>query len=136
VQAFGSGPITATVVRSQFRGNNSVGLYAVGGGGTGALNVSVTDSVASNGSGGGFVVASGPSQMTNLLLTRSTAAGNSTGVAAFGTNATFWLAQSTVTGNTTNGYQMVSLGVGLSYGDNYIDANGGNTGTLGSAAKQ
>jgi hypothetical protein len=135
VQAFGSGPIRATVGRSEFRGNASVGLYVVGDG-TGTLNVAVTDSIASNGSGGGFVVASaagGP--VTNLLLTRSTAAGNSTGVAAFGTNATFWLAQSTVTGNTTYGYEIAG-GVGLSYGDNYIEANAGNSGNLGGAIKQ
>ena len=69
------------------------------------------------------------------MLTRSVAIGNSLGVHAIGTNATLQLAQSTVTGNMT-GYRTDSGGVISSYGDNYIDDNGANIGTLGPASKQ
>jgi hypothetical protein len=102
-----------------------------------ALNVAVTDSVASNNNQMGFYfhLAAGHS-VSNLVLTRSTASGNGAGIVADSANATLWLAQSTVTENSGNGYNASSGGVINSYGDNYIDANGTNTGTLSTATKQ
>jgi hypothetical protein len=39
-------------------------------------------------------------------------------------------------GDTTHGWQAVISGVVASYGDNYIDGNGGNTGVLAIIGKQ
>jgi hypothetical protein len=131
-----SGPIWATIERSAFY-RNGIGLDVDGTNGTGGLNVAVTDSVASNNlSGVGFLVQSAAAHsLTSLVLTHTTAAGNLTGVVASGTNATLRLAQSTITGNTS-GYVATSGGVIASYGDNYIDDNTSNTGSLGSTVKQ
>jgi hypothetical protein len=108
-----------------------------GANGTGPINVAVTDSVASNGGAGsgGFLVVSDTGSVSNLVLTRVRASGNTGGIAAVGANAIIRLAQSTVTGNTS-GYSSQMGGQVLSYGDNVIDDNGGNGGTLGSATKQ
>jgi hypothetical protein len=130
-----TGAVTAAIDRSGFYGN-TVGVVLLGSG-SGALNVTVTDSFASNnrdGSGIGFDVDAnnGPSSLT---LTRVTASGNLVGVNAKGANATLRLAQSTVSANNT-GFAAITGGTILSYGDNYIDSNGGNVGSLGGTAKQ
>jgi hypothetical protein len=131
-----SGAVTATIERSGFYGN-LISVNVDGSGGTGTLSVAVTDSIASNDLGGTAFEAFSAAghSVTILVLTRSTASGNDTGVGVFGTTASLRLAQSTVTGNTT-GYVASSGGTLFSYGDNYIDANGGNTGSLTSATKQ
>jgi hypothetical protein len=138
-------PMTATIDRSVMRGNGSSGLSIVGNTGAGALNVTVTDSVAANNwkgagdqFGDGFVVDS--DQTTNsqvdVLFTRIAAFGNRVGVYSFGNNATVSLAQSTVTGNDT-GYAVANNGTFNTYGDNYIDANVHNSsGPLVSISKQ
>jgi hypothetical protein len=63
--------------------------------------------------------------------------GNRTyGLIAVGTNATLWLAQSTVTGNAT-GYISDGGAVINTYGDNYFAANGNPIGSsLTSISKQ
>ncbi|MEA2989664.1 MAG: hypothetical protein QOG83_2375 [Alphaproteobacteria bacterium] len=140
VQTGGSGPVTAVIDRVVFYDNGFAGLNVFGTSGTGLLVVTVTDSVAGNnvnGSNGtGFLIQSTVGHsVSNLAVTHSVAHGNIFGISAFGANATVRVAQSTVMGNVT-GYSASSSGVILSYGDNYIDANTGNTGTLGSALKQ
>jgi hypothetical protein len=130
-----TGTVDAAIDRSAFYGNN-FGVF-VGGFGPGAINATITDSVAANnrdGAGIGFNV-DAPSGAANLTLTRVTASGNLVGVRAQGASATVRLAQSTLSGNG-NGFSAISSGTILSYGDNYIDNNGGNTGSLGSATKQ
>jgi hypothetical protein len=135
VEPTGSGPTTAALAWVILSGNGGAGLDLAGGFGTGALSFAVTDSVAANNGATGFAATSETGQsVTNLVLTRSTASGNGTGIAAIGVPATLRVAQSTVTENTV-GYQ-ISVGAILSYGDNYIDVNGSNTGTLGTATKQ
>jgi hypothetical protein len=131
----GSGTLAASISRVAFYNNAQNGFLVDGSGATGLVNVAVTDSVAGNG-GPGFNVGSAVSHATtNLVLTRSTASGNTIGVSSFGTNATMRLSQSTVTGNGT-GFLAINSGVMLSYGDNYIAGNGSNNGSLGSAIKQ
>jgi hypothetical protein len=61
--------------------------------------------------------------------------GNQAGVLAQGTNATLWLAQSTITGNGS-GYTANMGGVINSYGDNYFSANPLNSGSLTAVTKQ
>jgi hypothetical protein len=131
-----SGRVTAAVERVALYGNRIAGLYLNAPFGTASINVAVTDSVAANIGGTGFVVHSPAGHsVSSLVLTRSTAAGNLVGVAASEENATLRIAQSTITGNSI-GYRALSGGVILSYVENYIDANGTNIGTLGSATKQ
>jgi hypothetical protein len=134
-----SGPIAAAIERTGLVGN-AFGLNVNGTGGTGAISVAATASVASNnasgGTGGGFVVSSSAGHSpASLALTRVTAAGNQNGIEAIGTNATVRLGQSTVTGNIT-GYNAASSGVIFSYGDNYIDGNNTTSGSLTAATKQ
>jgi len=137
IETTSSGAVAAAVDRVVLYGNGT-GLLADGRNGTGALNVAVTDSVASNATSAsnGFSLISAANQsIGNLVLTRITAANNHTGVAAAGANATVQLAQSTVTGNAF-GYAAVSGGVMLSFGDNYITNNTSNSGSLGGATRQ
>jgi hypothetical protein len=131
-----SGAVTASIDRTVFSGNLK-GLVVEGNFGTGALTVAATDSVAANNLVGFQVFAAPTQSITNLSLTHSTAVGNSYGVVANGTNGMIWLAQSTVTGNTTAGYDANNGGVIMSYGDNYLSAaNGPPIGSLTSATKQ
>jgi hypothetical protein len=131
----GSGTVTAAIERSAFYGNAGVGLAVSGAQGTGVVRVAATDDVAANGGTGFSVVSLAGHSTTSLALTRVAAAGNGTGLFANGPNTEMRVAQSTVTANAS-GYSIVFSGVILSYGDNYIDANGSNTGSLGSATKQ
>jgi hypothetical protein len=71
----------------------------------------------------------------SVALMQSVVVGNETGVLSSGTNTTMRIAQSTVIGNGT-GYSVGAGAVILSYGDNYIDGNGCNSGALGRANKQ
>jgi hypothetical protein len=137
IESKSTGAISAAIQQTVFYGDYIWGMEVFGANGTGPINVAVTDSVASNGGAGsgGFLVVSDTGSVSNLVLTRVRASGNTGGIAAVGANAIIRLAQSTVTGNTS-GYSSQMGGQVLSYGDNVIDDNGGNGGTLGSATKQ
>jgi hypothetical protein len=141
IQPNSNGPITAAIERTAFY-NNRFAVSAFGLNGTGTLDVAVTDSVAGNHIAGNpndatfSVAAFGGNAISSLMLTRVTVFGNNIGVLAAGINATMRLAQSTITGNSAGGYQIENSATMLSYGDNYIDHNGPNIGTLGSASKQ
>jgi hypothetical protein len=137
VQVNSSGAVSVAIDRVAFYGNGHAGLVVgTGTNGTGAISVTATDSVAGNNGVGFEVVSSVTQSPIGVTLTRTIVANNNaTGVEATGTNATLRLAQSTVVGNAA-GYIAANGGTILSYGDNHIDANGSNTGTLGSATKQ
>jgi hypothetical protein len=60
---------------------------------------------------------------------------NGIGIDATGPGVTLRLANSTVTGNIQRGWIVSSALLG-SYGDNYIDGNGPNTGSLTVVGKQ
>lgn len=137
IVAFGSGPIRASVDHVGFYGNETA-LDVIGTFGTGAIDAAVTDSTAANSgitrTGVGFIVQSAPGHsVSSLVLTRDTVSNNLVGIEAVA--ATLRLTQSTVTGNG-NGFQITNGGVIFSYGDNVIDGNGPNLGTLTSASKQ
>jgi hypothetical protein len=135
VQQTSNGAASVTVARTAFYGGGT-GMDINGAPGSGVVNAAVTDSVAANMTGTGFLVRSTSGHsVANLALTRVSVSGNATGIDALGTNATLRIGQSTVTANAF-GYQAVSGGVVFSYGDNYIDGNTGNSGTLSSAATQ
>jgi hypothetical protein len=123
--------------------NNGFGIFVSGqGAGTNnlaKLNVSVTDSIAAQGSGNGvgvFVTTSAVHAVTNLTLTRFTSVNNLIGLQVSGVGATLTLARSTVTRNTTHGWNIFSGGILQSYGDNSINSNGANVGALTSIAAQ
>jgi hypothetical protein len=134
ISSQGAGVIAA-IERTAFYDTGSSAVRTSAAGGNGAINVAVTDSIAANG-GTAFLVVSGAGHpAVDLSLTRTTIAGNSAGVVATSANTTVRLSQTTIVANAT-GY---SIGVGgtiFSYGDNTIDNNGSNTGTLTAATKQ
>jgi hypothetical protein len=136
IETVSSGPVAVGIERVALYGNQ-VGLSVLGSNGTGTIDATVTDSVAGNSAVGvGFNVQSAAGHSdTSLFLTRITASGSLAGIQSVGANATIRLTGSTITGNGT-GYAAANGGVILSYGDNAIDRNGGNTGTLGNASKQ
>jgi hypothetical protein len=130
-----SGAITAAIGGTELSGNAVTGLDVDGTGGTGPLSVAVADSVAEINDSRGFLVESATGHSaSSLTLTRTTASGNGVGVQANGPNATLRLAQSTVAGNGT-GY-FVSTGTIFSYGDNALEDNGSNSGTLAAATRR
>jgi len=132
-----TGSATAVFNRVEANNNGGNGIFVYGGlsAGTNTVNATVSDSVAA-GNFDGFVSASqSGSAPTSVMVFHSVAANNSTGVAVTGTGATLRLANSTVTGNT-NGWTATTSGVVDSYGDNYIDGNGSNTGSLTPIARQ
>ena len=130
-----SGAITASIERTGFYANPGTGLVVNGNSGTGALTVAVTDSVAANNGNGGFLVeSSAAGSVSNLSLTHSLAEGNAFGVVSGGANATLWLAQSTVTGNSSAGFEAL-IGVINTFQDNYFSNNGPNIGSLAGVGK-
>jgi hypothetical protein len=130
-----SGAVTAAIDRTEFH-NNLLGLNVNGANGTGALTVAVTDSVAANNGSGFFVFSIASHSVTNLSLIRTAVVGSAnTGVKADATG-TLWLAQSTITGSTLKGFETNSGGVIMTYGDNFLNANGSNVGSLTPANTQ
>jgi len=136
IQPQSSGTTIAAIDRTGLYGNE-LGLYVGGTNSTGALTVAVTDSVAANNGSQGFIVQSSTTHsISNLSLTHVLSEGGGIGVEATGPNATLWLAQSTVTGSSINGFAASLGGVIKSFGDNYFAADASNLGSLTSAGKQ
>jgi len=136
-----AGSITAVFNRVEVNNNGNHGIAVDGqfSAGSNTVNATVSDSVAAGNIEFGFYAfTQSGNAPTSLTVSHSIAANNGTGVRAEGlggTGATVRLANSTVTGNVI-GWQAVSGGVMDSYGDNYIDGNEGNTGSLTSISKQ
>jgi hypothetical protein len=125
-----AGPVTISIDRSLFV-SGLVGIAV-----TNLTNLpfhmSVTDSVLANNDDG--IELSTSNATTDVALARVLVSGNQTGIFVNDSHSTLRMGESTVTGNTT-GYQQIT-GTILSYGDNYIDGNGANSGALGGASKQ
>ena len=121
----GTGIVTATIERVQ-ASNNVNGIVLQGSTQPAAmLNAVIDESVAAANSNAGFGVV-GPGGPAQVLVFRSVAANNQgVGLASQGNTATLWVGQSAVTGNA-NGWQVISSGTLLSYGDNKIDGNAAN----------
>ncbi|MEA2989846.1 MAG: hypothetical protein QOG83_2557 [Alphaproteobacteria bacterium] len=133
----GSGTVTAVFNRVEMNNNGADGIFVFGGLNTGAINVTVADSVAARNNSAGFAVLSNTLQApTTLSLFHSVSANNGVGIQADGAGAKLRVAQSMVTGNATNGWIASGGGLLQSYGDNYIDGNGSNTGVLTGVTKQ
>jgi hypothetical protein len=126
--------VKASIDRTAFYGNTLVGLAVNGNSGTGTMDVAVTDSVAAYGSEGFAVDANAGQFFSALVLTRSKAVSNGTGLETSGNDAGILLGQSTVSGNAA-GFNIHGNSVIRTFGDNYL-ANNNNTGTLGPISKQ
>jgi hypothetical protein len=138
IAANNTGAVIASVQRVTLQDNALTGLVVTNDSGHGPLDVMVSDTVAANGAdstnGEGVSVLAGGSNI-HLTLSRVTMSGNNVGVTLSGEPASAWLEQCTITGNTM-GYKSVDGAVINTYGDNYIHANGSNSGNLSSVSKQ
>jgi hypothetical protein len=133
----GAGAVTAALNRVEMNNNGRYGIGISGGFATGGtVDATVFESVAAKIAGFGYYVSTSATMPATLTLVRSVAANNSGGIFASGAGATARLAQSAVIANTTFGWSALNSGVIASYGDNYIDGNGPNTGSLTSIGKQ
>ena len=129
--------VTAVLNRIEAN-NNATGIVVSGlGAGSSSVTATVSDSVAAgNSSRGAYVEAYDSAGMSAVLtLVRSVAANNGFGVESVGSLATMLLAQSTVTGNLSYGWNAAGGGIIKSYGDNYINAVS-NQGSLTTVARQ
>jgi hypothetical protein len=100
---------------------NAIGFRLNGNLGGGAMNMDVTDSVATNGFSG--VTAMTTSPPAQIMVNRSTLSYNGNfGAKADGGNATVRVGSSTITGNG-NSAGGVNGGMVLSYGNNQINGN-------------
>jgi hypothetical protein len=133
-----AGSATAVFKRVEANNNANSGILVSGvdSAGTNTINATISDSVAAgNGQVGFYSATQSVKAPTSVTITHSVAANNGYGVLAQSSGAIIRLANSTVTGNT-NGWFVNGLGIVATYGDNYIDGNAGNTGSLSSIAKQ
>ena len=134
-----TGSATAVFNRVEVNNNAEEGIYVYGeqSAGANAINATVFDSVAAGNGTMGFISQTSTGfAPTSLMVFHSVAANNQVGVQSAGIGATLRLANSTVTGNYNHGWAQSSSGVVASYGDNYIDGNGSNLGSLTSISKQ
>jgi Right handed beta helix region len=119
-----NGPGVAKVSLSRVKVfNNSLNGVALFGASSGIIRAVVADSVAA-GNSFGFLVDTGSSSPVSLLLVRSVAVDNNTGVFASGSLATVRVARSAVTGNTTASWGIAFGGTLSSYSDNNVNGNG------------
>jgi Right handed beta helix region len=131
----GAGIFKAVLNGVQAHNNAIAGITVNGGAANSLLYVSVTDSVADN-NGIGIHALSGDAAAGFLVVARSTIANNETGLLADGINGYILLTQSTVTGNTTNGWSTLNSGRVYSAVDNTIESNAGNEAAPPSYAKK
>ena len=132
VEPTASGDITGAIDRVTASGNTGAGVSVYGGNGpfnsSQRLYVSVTDSVAANNGGWGFLAQSGGRTVGRLFVSRSAAVGNGIGIASIG--GILYLAQSTVVGNQTSFSVTGVFGFIDTFQDNYIPDVSGSTGNL------
>jgi hypothetical protein len=107
-----------------------------GGNSTGTITATVSESVSFHNGNAGFAVFSATGAApTTFSLFHSVSSNNGVGMLANVTGATLRITQSMVTGNS-KGWSLSGGGVIASYGDNAIDGNGSNTGSLTPISKQ
>jgi hypothetical protein len=127
IQGIGTGVnVTASLDRVQLINGFKPGLRVDGSQTTGAMTVTVRDSLAQGNGGTGFVGQTEAPDNGIVMLTvqNSTASNNSIGVSSFGANAETFISGTTITGNGTGVEATVSNIV--SSGNNMINGNGTN----------
>ena len=118
----GSGSVGAVFKRVQARKNGLAGVKADGSFTTGVIGITFSDSVASNNAVGLLAISTTGKAVTTLVAVRSEIANNSNGLQAQGTNASIFLAESTVAGNAT-AFNTSGGGALNSYNNNYVAGN-------------
>ena len=115
-----AGPTKTALERVVLDGNGS-GLF-VGGNSAAAINVTVTDSLATGNAMDSIIVTPSGTGPVVVMVEHSRSVNNGFGVRSFGANSTVLLDNSTVTGNGTG----LAFGGGVlgSYGNNTVDKNG------------
>jgi hypothetical protein len=118
VQPVGSASVTAVFerVRAQYNGANGYGIALDASLTAGSVNGTATDSVSSD-NGGGFLVQGSSANINNLMVLRSVAANNHTGVQ--GSFSTVYISQTSITNNVLSCNGTVD-----SYLDNPVAFNG------------
>jgi Right handed beta helix region len=135
IAVLSQGSVTAVFNRLEVTNNKNSGISVDGtlGGAANKVAATATDCLAAGNTGVGFIAQSALNGApTRFMVVHSVAVSNATGVGA--TAATLRLANSTVTENAAG--WAVNTGVVATYGDNYIDDNGSNTGSLTAIPKQ
>jgi hypothetical protein len=136
VNPTGSGIVTAVFNRVEVSNNSGVGIYLWGANSTGSVKATVAESVVAHNANAGFFVDTGSGfAATILTVFHSVSANNVQGISTTGLGASLLLAQSEVFANTS-GWDVGPSSAIYSYGDNYIDLNGANTGSLTPIGKQ
>jgi hypothetical protein len=130
VQPSGAGTVTAAFDRVQAIGNGGLGFSIDGSNSTGAVNVTIVNSLATNNHRSGVLAGSDVGKATTqMMISNSVMSNNSTGAEDAGTNSTTYLAKNTITGNTRAFFNN-GVGALLSFGDNYIKGNGDDGGAI------
>jgi hypothetical protein len=130
VEPAGAAAVTGLLSKVTANNNAARGILVEGESTTGAVNVTIVDSEASNNLRAGVAAGSNSFQGVTAVMARNVVASNNgTGLEALSTNAILRVAHSVVTGN---GLGVANLGGAVfSYGDNDIDGNTtDNTGAL------
>ena len=127
----GTGNVGAVFNRVEAVDNQGTANFNILGSPSGTLNAVIVDSVASGDQnpsfGAGFFLNSGgPEADTTLEVLNSVAANNTIGFYVEG--GTIFVAKSMITGNTLGWQNSYQNDTPQSYGDNYIDGNGGQQG--------
>jgi hypothetical protein len=124
VRPSGAGTVTAAFDRVQAIGNGGFGFSIDGSSSTGAVNVTIANSLATNNHSSGVLGTSDVGKApTQVMVSNSVMSNNGTGVEDAGTNSTTYLAKNTITGNTRAFFNN-GVGALLSFGDNYVKGNG------------
>jgi hypothetical protein len=108
--------------------NQGAGLWVNGDLSTGATSITVTDSVASNNGGVGFLSSSGTAT-TRIMLQRSAAVANGTGVMAEGVKAQV-IVNASVVFNNVHGWVADGGAHIFSYQNNAVSFNGSDEGPM------
>ena len=130
VVSSGSGTVTAAFNRVQAIGNGNSGFKIDGSNSTGAVNVTIANSAATNNVVGILTQSFNGAALTQVMVSTSILSNNSsTGVLDEGANSTIYLAKNTIAGNT-GAFGTLSGGQVFSCGGNYIKGNIDDGGTI------
>jgi hypothetical protein len=132
ITVFPTGSASAKVALDRIRVENNAGhgIIFLGFDTTGAIVATVRDTVSAGNQEFGIGAANSGAGTVDVMIDRSAALNNSTGIVAHISGTTIRMGRSTVTGNTA-GLEASSGGVIASYGTNKIEGNGtDNFGTI------
>lgn len=122
----GAGTVTAAFNRVQVIGSGFNGFRVVGQSSTGAFNVTIANSAATNNGVGIQAESDTGKALTEVMVSNTVVSNNGTGVAENGANSQIYLAKNTIAGNST-GFNNGAL---FSFGDNYIKGNSVDGGAI------